>query len=248
MGRVNTLYVLSFSHPARAARLMLERAEIEHDVVRLPPGFHSVLLRARGFGGGTVPALRLDGRRVQGSSEIARAIEALGPPGILFPTDPVRRARVEEAERWGEEVLQPVPRRLFRWGVAGNADLRRRLAEISRLPAPSVTGILMKPVAAHFAKKSNGYDETVRADMERLPSMLDRVDAWIDDGTIGGEAPNAADYQIGLSVRVMLVLEDLRPAVEGRPAEELAMRISPKYPGKAPPFLPEAWRPAAYSG
>lgn len=248
MDPVNTLYVLTFSHPAIAARLMLERAEVEHEVVHLPPGFHSAILRARGFPGGTVPALRLDGRRIQGSREIAAAIEARGPHGILFPTDPVRRARVEEVERWGEETLQPVPRRLFRWGVAGNVDLRRRLAEISHLPVPAVTGTLMKPVAAHFARKSNADDETVREDMARLSEMLDRVDAWIAEGTIGGEAPNAADYQIGTSVRVMMVFDDLRPAIEGRPAAELATRIAPRYPGAVPPFLPTEWRPAPSAG
>lgn len=243
---MNTLYVLSFSHPALAARLMLERAEIEHEVVHLPIGIHPVLLRARGFSGGTVPALRLDGRRVQGSREISKAIEAKGPPGILFPTEPGARARVEEAERWGEEVLQEVPRRVFRWALAGDGDIRRRLAKVGGIPVPAVAGTLMKPVAMRFARKSKANDGMVRADMERLPEWLDTVDDWIADGTIGGEAPNAADYQIGTTVRVMLAMEDLRPAVEGRPAEALAREIATKYPGSLPSVLPEAWRPEPY--
>ena len=38
-----------------------------------------------------------------------------------------------------------------------------------------------------------------------------------------------------------MTLDDLRPAIEGRPAGELARRIVPNYPGKTPPILPPAW-------
>jgi glutathione S-transferase len=42
------------------------------------------------------------------------------PEPPLFPADPDRRAAVEEAERWGERVLQPVPRQLFRYLIVTN--------------------------------------------------------------------------------------------------------------------------------
>jgi hypothetical protein len=35
--------------------------------------------------------------------------------------------------------------------------------------------------------------------------------------------------------------DDLRPAIEHRPAGELALRVVPDYPGKIPPVLPAAW-------
>ena len=61
------LYALKLSHPAHAARLMLERKGIDHEVVNLLPGLHPQALRAMGFGGKTVPALKLpDGRRIRG--------------------------------------------------------------------------------------------------------------------------------------------------------------------------------------
>ena len=34
------------------------------------------------------------------------------PEPPLFPGDPDRRAAVEAAEQWGDEIYQPVPRRL----------------------------------------------------------------------------------------------------------------------------------------
>jgi glutathione S-transferase len=99
----------------------------------------------------------------------------------------------------------------------------------------------MKPLAAWFARVSRADDASVRADVERLPALLDRVDGWMADGTIGCAEPNAADFQIGTTVRAMLAMEDLRPAIEGRPAADLAGRIVPTYPGKLPPVLPRGW-------
>ena len=236
--RTARLYALPFSHPSIAARLMLERARIEHEIVNLPMGLHPLFLRKAGFRGGTVPALVLDGRRIQGSLEISRAIEARGPAGILFPVEAEARRRVEGAERWAEAELQPIPRRLFRWALSRDASLRRRVARMARFPLPRLAGALMKPLAARFARVSRADDATVKADLERLPVLLGRVDAWIADGTIGGEEPNAADYQIGTAIRAMLAMDDLRPRIEGRPAAELAVRIVPDYPGRLPSVLP----------
>jgi len=81
----------------------------DHRVVNLLPGFHPVALRLGGFMGSTVPALEIDGRRIQGSREISRALEELSPTPRLFPEAPDRRAEVEAAERWGEEILQTPP-------------------------------------------------------------------------------------------------------------------------------------------
>ncbi|HUP20728.1 MAG TPA: glutathione S-transferase N-terminal domain-containing protein, partial [Gemmatimonadota bacterium] len=231
----------SFSHPSLAARRMLDLAGIEYRWVALPGGFHPLVLRAKGFRGTTVPALVLDGHRVQGTLEISRAVDAVAP-GVLFPADPEARRKVEEAERWGERELQPVSRRIFRWSLNRRPWLRKALAKRGGMPLPGVASTLLKPLAARYARVSGATDAAVRTDMEGLPALLDRVDAWIEDGTIGGETLNAADLQIGTSVRAIMAFDDLRPAVEGRPAEALAIRILPKYPGPVPPVVPPEWR------
>jgi glutathione S-transferase len=84
-------------------------------------------------------------------------------------------------------------------------------------------------------------DERVQADIAALPAQLDHVDGLIAAEVIGGAEPNAADFQIGTTVRVLLAFDDIRPLVEGRPAAELAMRLLPRYPGPIPPFLPPEW-------
>jgi glutathione S-transferase len=132
------LYSLALSHPSHAARLMLELKGVDHEVVDLLPGVHPVQLRAYRFRRGTVPALKVDGQRVQGSVPISRFLERLTPLPPLFPDEPASRRAVEEAEAWGEKDLQPIPRRIFRWGTVHAHDLRRWLAELSGIPAPDV--------------------------------------------------------------------------------------------------------------
>jgi glutathione S-transferase len=87
-------------------------------------------------------------------------------------------------------------------------------------------------------------DEAGREDMELLPERLDQIDAWIAAGVIGGEEPNAADYQIAPNLSALLLAEDLAPYVRGRPAEELARRVAPGYLGHVPRGVaPAEWLP-----
>jgi glutathione S-transferase len=175
----------------------------------------------------------------------SRALEAIQPEPSLFSLEAERRRAVEEAEAWGERELQPVPRRIFRWAVVHRMELRRWLARAAGMPAPSLTARVMGPVVRYMARKVGANDAGVRADVAALPLLLDRVDSLIAAGTIGGEAPNAADYQIGTTVRVLIAFDDLRPLVGSRPAGELALRLLPEYPGPIPPVLPPAWLGAA---
>jgi glutathione S-transferase len=71
--------------------------------------------------------------------------------------------------------------------------------------------------------------------------MLQRIDAWIADGVLNGEALNAADFQIAPSLRLLMTMDDVRPLIESRPAGELAIRAVPTYPGRVPPIFPAAW-------
>jgi glutathione S-transferase len=236
-----TLYVIAASHPSRAARRMLEHKAIEHRVVSLLSGFHPLLLRLHGFRGRTVPALRVGRERVQGSLAISRALEDLRPAPPLFPADPARRREVEEAERWGEAVLQPVPRRLYRWALVRDARVRRDLAGQNRMPLRGLAARLMKPLAAVFARDSGADDAAIRADLALLPAHLDRVDAWIAAGVLGAAEPSAADFQIAASIRMLLNFDDLRDRIGDRPAAGLARRLFPEYPGEVPPVFARDW-------
>ena len=226
---------------------MLELKGIDHEVVDLLPGMHPVLLRAAGFRRGTVPALKADGKRVQGSLRISRFLEQLAPQPPLFPDDPERRRAVEEAEAWGERELQPVPRRIFRWGTVRSPSCGAGWPSCRGSPRPDVAATVNAPIARRFARLSDASDERVPADLAALPAMLDRVDGWIAEGTIGGAEANAADCQIASTIRVLLAYDDLGPMLEGRPSRRARQAALPDYPGPIPLRLPEAWLPPARS-
>lgn len=237
-----TLFAIPASHPAWAARLMLERKGIPYRRIDLVAGVHRPILRAARFPGVTVPALILDGRRIQGTGAIARELDRIVPEPPLVPADPEIRAQVEDAERWGDEVLQPVPRRLA-WNLLkrDRAPVRGYL-EGSRTGLPvAVAAATSGPIVALASKLNSADDDSVRADLAALPAMADKIDALIADGVIGGADPNVADYQIATSVALLLTMEDVRPLFAGRPAEELARRLVPGFPGNVPAALPAAW-------
>ena len=225
------LYVMPISNAAAAGAGMVAHKRIPHRLVRLMPGLHPVLLRFAGFDGFTVPALELDGRKVQGSRRIARVLDEVSPERPLFPPEPEPRARVEEAERWGEQVLQPVPRRLFRHLLLTNEGARLWMGTaVLDVPAPQVLAVLFMPVIRQMARKSRADDARVRDDIARLPQLLDHVDGLIAGGTIGAAEPNAADFQILASVSVLRAFADLGHELRGRPCEAAARRLYPDWP------------------
>ncbi len=237
-----TLYVIPGSHPSMTARLMLEHKGVEYKRVDLMPVISKAALKAFRFPGVTVPALRMDGRRIQGSKEIARELDRLRPEPPLFPGDPDRRVAVEEAERWGDEVLQAATRRILWNGIKRDRAAIGTYAEGARLGIP--IGLAVRtaaPIVAASVRFNQADDEHVRQDLAALPGALDRIDDWIEEGLLGGETPNAADFQIATSVRLLMTMDDLRGAIEGRPAGELAMRMCPDFPGRVGPVLPAAW-------
>ncbi len=223
-----TLYGTPPSPPSHSARLMLEHKGLEHKTVWLLPGLHPFLVRTRGFRGSTVPAMKIDGRKVQTSRAISRALEEVKPDPPLFPADAERRLEVEEAERWGDEILQDVPRRIVRWLTAHSQEARVMIARDVGIPLPSVAAWVNAPVARALAGKVDA-DERIKEAIAEVPVALDQVDQLIATGVIGGDEPNAADFQIATSVREIMTIQDLRPAFEERPAAELAMRYVPEF-------------------
>lgn len=236
------LYVIPASHPSIAAQLMLEHKGIPYKRTDLLPVISKGVLRAVGFPGVTVPALKIEGEKVQGSRAVTRELDRLRPEPPLFPADPEQRAAVEEAERFGDEELQHPIRQILWWGIKKDRGPLRSYSEGARLGAP--LGLLMKtaaPIVALSARFNEADDESARKALAALPAMLDKVDALVESGVINGTQLNAADFQIAPSIGLAMTLDDLRPAIENRPAAKLARRLVPNYPGKMPPVLPAEW-------
>jgi glutathione S-transferase len=236
------LYVIPGSHPSRTAMRMLEIKGISYKRVDLMPVVSRGVLRAMGFPGVTIPALRIGDRKITGSREIAKELDRVQPDPPLFPAEPDARASVEQAEAWGDEALQGVARRILWNALKRDRTPLASYSEGARLGVP--IGLAVKtaaPIVALEVRINEANDERVREDLAALPGMLQRIDDWIAAGVLGGDDLNAADLQIGTSVRLLMSLQDLREGIAARPAGELAMRAAPDYPGDAPPVLPAAW-------
>lgn len=239
------LYVIPGSHPSVAAELMLKHKGLPFKRVDLVTAMHKPSLKLLGFPGTTVPAMKADGRKVQGSREISRALDDIKPEPRLIPSDAVR-----EAERWGDEELQSIPRRLAWWALLHlsgkqRTDAARLSLQGYRVGLPiGVAARTVFPIAKVAAGYNHSTDDAVRADLAAVPDRLDRVDALIAEGVIGGEQLNAADFQIGTSVRLLLAYEDLAPYLEGRPAADHARRVVPDYAAAFPKVFPAEWLPS----
>ena len=236
---MHKLYVVHSSHPSEAVRKALALKGIPHKTVELLIPTQAPLMRLR-FGRRTVPALKLDGgEKVSGSRAIMRKLDELvaDPPLLPPETDADARAAVLEAERWGDEVLQPLVRRIT-WAALkrrpGAIPSYQQASQLPRLPRPVVR--LVAPGVIAIERRMNAAsDDAVRADLRALPGHLDHVDDLISRGVIGSDAePNAADLQIGASLRLLATVGDARAMLDARPAAELAMRLFGDFPGDVP--------------
>jgi glutathione S-transferase len=229
------LYVVHGSHPCAAVQKALSLKGLSYSVFEWPPPLHAPMQRLL-FGERTVPALRIDGEKLQGSRAIMRRLDELVAEPALLPSDPDQRKRVIEAEYWGDQVFQPIARELIWAAFAHSPGAMVSYSEHSklRLPAPIVR--LNAPLIARLGRRLNKTsDEVARNDLGALPAQLDKIDAWIADGTIGDrDHPNAADLQIASTVRLMLTLADVRPLIDGRPCADLARELFPDADGEMP--------------
>jgi glutathione S-transferase len=236
-----TLYGIPGSHPVMSARLMLEHKGIEYKRVDLLPVLSRRLVRLFGFKGDRVPAVKIDGRRVQGTRELSRELDRLQPEPALFPADPEKRRAVEEAEAWGDP-FQQLPRTIIWWAIKRDPSSQLGFLEDAKLGLPPK--LLVKtsaPVVWGARRLNDSYDATVQKMLADLPPALDQIDRWIAEGVLGGAELNAADFQIAPSVRLLMSFADLRPAIEARPAGSFAKRVLPTSPGEIRPVFPAAW-------
>jgi glutathione S-transferase len=229
------LYAIHGSHPCRTVARAMRMKGIDYEVVELLPPTH-VLVGPLVFGKRTVPGVRFEsGEKLVGSVAILHRLEELVPEPALYPAD--RRAAVEEAERWGEQVLQPLARRLLWTALKHHPQSIPGYQEGSRLPAlPAPVVRVIAPAIIRIEQRllNKATDEIGARDARELPGHLDQVDAWLADGTLGGEAPNAADLQIATSLRLLLTLEDVAAAADSRPCDRWARGLFPDQAGSIP--------------
>ncbi len=236
------LYALPGSHPCAAVEAALRLKSIAHKRVDLLPT-GEILLGPLLYGGRTVPGMRIDGERLVGSRRIMRRLDALVPEPPLLPAPGMADyARVLDAERWGDEVFQSVPRRLIDAAFLRRPAAMESYAADTKLPLPRPLLRPALPLTARLmALKNRASDDSARADLAALPRQLERIDGWIAERLLGGERPNAADLQIGSTIRLLMSIGDVRPLIAGHPAAELTRYFPPMVGAVPQGVLPAQW-------
>lgn len=240
------LFIVHGSHPCACVARALELKGMSYRLVELPPPLHAPIQRVV-FGQRTVPGLRLpEGERISGSRAILRRLEELETQPPLFPSEPGARAQAAEAEQWGDEVLQPLVRRVLWWSLTRSPSALPSYSDGSALPLPRRALLAFAPLLTRAQRVLNKVsDDAVRQDLRRLPGYLDRVDRWIAEGVLGGPQPGAADLQIASSLGLLATVKDVGALIAPRPSGDLARRLFPSWPGRVPAgVLPRAWLPA----
>jgi glutathione S-transferase len=242
---VPKLYVLPGSHPCAAVEQALRIKSVPFDTVSLLP-MMQLLIGPLRYGGATVPGMRIDGERLVGSRAIMRRLDELHPQPPLLPApgDPAY-AQVLEAERWGDEVIQSVPRRLIDAAFLRRPEAMESYAAETKLPLPRAVLRPALPLTARvMALKNKATDASAKEDLAALPKQLERIDGWIEQGLLGNERPNAADLQLGSTIRLLMSIGDVRPLVQSHPSARLAEYFPPMV-GEIPAgALPAEWQPA----
>lgn len=236
-----TVHVLPPSHPCKTVEKALELKGLTFERIVMESGRHTEAMQEiYGEGCTTVPGMVVDGETVHGSRAILARLEELAPEPSLFPAD--RAEAIRDAEAWGDRELQDLGRRLPWFAMHFRPEAMGTYGGAGPLDPPG-TDFAIRFVRA--AWKYHGITAVrVAEDLAGLPAKLDQVDGFIADGVMGGEEANAADLQIGATLRVLLTLGDLEPLMKDRPLEELALRWFPDSPGHVPAgAYPEGWVP-----
>ncbi len=234
-----TLHALPPSHPCMTVAAALDYKGLPYERIDFTPGEHvEKMQEIYGEGNSTVPGLLVDGEPVHGSCAIIERLEAIAPEPTLYPTP-----RVREAELWGDGELQDLGRRLP-WGA-----LHFRPEAMGTYAGRGPLDGAGTDFAIGYVRASWKYHKVSAArlqeDLAGLPAMLAHVEQLAQEGVIGGEQPNAADFQIGATIRVLLTIGDLRPLLAGSAGERIALRHFPDNTGDVPAgAYPAGWAPS----
>lgn len=238
-----TLHGVPNSHPVEAVVVALRAKGLDYERVDFAVGEQvEEAQKIYGEGRTTVPGVVVDGAPVHGSHAIFEKLDEIETGTPLYP-EPIAAA-VREADLWADDAFQRTAR-VLAWGA-----LHFRPEQMGTF----VGGDPLDPAGTDYAItmlrriwKYLGIDAKEIADrLAALPGHLDHVAELARDGVVGGDTPNAADLQIGSSVRLLLTIGDVRPLLDGHVVEEITRRHFPdEQRGDVPAgAVPIGWVPA----
>lgn len=239
------LHVVPFSHPCLAVSAALDRLGHEYETVELVTGRQAEEVeRIYGEGRRTVPGLLVDDEPVHGTSTIFARLDELNPDAGLYPAASAEAIRVAEAGI--VEDLQTTARVLVFGAMHFRPESMGTFAGVDQLDPGGVDFAIdtMRGAWRYLDITAQRIHDTLQA----LPAQLDTADALLESGALGGEAPTAADFQLGSSMHLLVQIADVRPVVEERPAwKAVSALFEPGHGDVSPGAFPPGWVPPTRS-
>jgi glutathione S-transferase len=238
------LHAVPFSHPCLAVSTALDRLGLEYETVELATGRHQEEVeRVYGEGRRTVPGLLVDDEPVHGTAAIFARLDELCPDGGLYPES--GRDAIRELEAGLAEDLQTAARVLIFGAMHFRPESMGTFAGIAQLD-PAGVDFAIKAMRATWRYLEIDA-QRVHATLQALPAQLDAVDALLEEGSIAGDRPSAADFQLGSSLHLMAQIGDVRPLVAERPASRLLSLFEPGKGDVPAGAFPAGWTPSTRS-
>jgi glutathione S-transferase len=237
------LHVVPLSHPCLAVSAALDRLGYEYETVELPTGRHQEEIeKVYGEGRRTVPGLLVDDDPVHGTAAIFARLDQLQPDAGLYAAD---GDAIREVEANLAEDLQTAARVLVFGALHFRPESMGTFAGIAQLD-PAGVDFAIKAMRATWRYLEIDA-QRAHATLQGLPDQLDAVDALLAEGTIGGDRPTAADFQLGSSLHLLVQIGDVRPLVEERPAAALLSLFEPGKGNVPAGAFPSGWTPSTRS-
>jgi glutathione S-transferase len=236
------LHVVPFSHPCLAVSAALDQLDCEYETVELITGRHQEEVeRVYGEGRRTVPGLLVDDEPVHGTAAIFARLDQLLPDAGLYPAADGELIRALEAGL--AEELQTAARVLVFGALHFRPESMGTFAGTAQLD-PAGVDFAIKAMRATWRYLEIDA-QRVHATLRGLPTQLDAVDGLLEEGVLGGDRPNAADFQLGASLHLLAQIGDVRPLVDERPAARLLSLFEPGKGDVPAGAFPPGWAPAA---
>ncbi|MCL9677691.1 glutathione S-transferase family protein [Acinetobacter sp. ACZLY 512] len=167
---------------------------------------------------GKLPVLDVQGLRVQDSTKIARLLDELYPDKLIYPLDPLERAKAELWEDWADEVLY-----WFEGYFRIKDDIA--LSHFVKLMCEgrsNVEYILLKSmlkVAGEAGLKMQGIGRMSRENVEaEFWRHLDRIELTLSSSNwLVGTNKTIADIAVGSQLHEFVRTSPLRREIEQRP-------------------------------
>jgi hypothetical protein len=149
-------------------------------------------------------------------------LDELVPERRLVPDDP----RALEAEAWADDVLQQWARRLVASsGVKDPGALAGGGADGRLGPLLTSRDFARRAIARGVLVAFRVTGDQNREDRDRTGEILDRVDAWIEEGVLNAEELRSPDFAVASSLALAEYVVALQPELQRRPLMALMDRV-----------------------